>query len=109
VRHAYAAFRAEQKVDRAPDFIGRNITCVAKGQAQNFNDRCGGYLANVTQMYVPYVLAQHMLAVCYYGTNYSDEFKVFGDYRTYVRGNGYCTDIKVPTREEIAKRAGVRK
>jgi hypothetical protein len=109
VRHAYAAFRAEQKVDRAPDFIGRNITCVAKGQAQNFNDRCGGYLANVTQMYVPYVLAQHMLAVCYYGTNYSDDFKVFGDYRTYVRGNGYCKDIKVPTRDEIAKRAGVRK
>lgn len=108
IKHAYAAYRAEQKVQEAPDFIGRNITCVAKGQAANFNDRCGGYLANVTQMYVPYVVAQHMLAVCYYGTNYADEFKVFEGWRSYVRGDGYCADIKVPTREEIAKRAGTR-
>lgn len=108
IRHAYRKYLQEQRVTRAPDFIGRNITCVSKGQAQSHNDRCGGYLGSVTQMYVPYVVAQHMLAVCYYATNYADEFKVFEPWRTYVRGNGFCGDIKVPTRDEIAKRAGVR-
>jgi hypothetical protein len=99
---AYRAYRAAANVDRAPDFIGRNITCVAKGQAQGFSDRCGGYLGSVTQHYVPYVIAQHLLAVCYYGANYADEFTVFDTYRSFVRGTGYCTDIRVPTKEQVA-------
>ncbi len=106
IRHAYRKYLKEQKAQRAPDFIGRNITCVQQGQAQNFNDRCGGYLANVTQMYVPYVVSQHLLATCYYAANYAEEFKVFEEYRTYLTGTGYCRDIKVPTREEIARRGG---
>jgi hypothetical protein len=75
---------------------------VAKGQATSFNDRCGGALGSVTQHYVPYVISQHLLAVCYYGTNYADEFTVFDTYREYVRANGYCNDIKVPTKEQVA-------
>lgn len=102
MRHAYRKYAKDNNVDRAPDFIGRNITCVQKGQAENFNDRCGGYLGNVTQHYVPYVIAQHLLAVCYYGANYADEFTMFDDYRQYVRGNGYCKDIEVPTKEQVA-------
>ena len=100
--HAYRKYREANNVDRAPDFIGRNITCVAKGQATSFNDRCGGALGSVTQHYVPYVISQHLLAVCYYGTNYADEFTVFDTYREYVRANGYCNDIKVPTKEQVA-------
>lgn len=100
--HAYRAYAKENNVDRAPDFIGRNITCTQKGQATSFNDRCGGKLGSVTQHYVPYVIAQHLLAVCYYGTNYADEFTVFDDYRPFVRGNGYCTGIRVPTKEQVA-------
>ncbi|MDP2309660.1 MAG: hypothetical protein Q8P18_26810 [Pseudomonadota bacterium] len=100
--HAYRKFREAANVDRSPDFIGRNITCVAKGQATDFNDRCGGFLGSVTQHYVPYVISQHLLAVCYYGANYADEFTVFAPYRTFVRSNGYCNDIKVPTKEQVA-------
>jgi len=100
--HAYRKYREANNVDRAPDFIGRNITCVQKGQATSFNDRCGGSLGSVTQHYVPYVISQHLLAVCYYGKNYADEFTVFDTYREYVRANGYCDDIKVPTKEQVA-------
>lgn len=102
---AYREFVAEQKVERAPDFIGANITCTEKGQIGNQNNRCGGKLGSITQYYVPYVIAQHLLAVCYYGKNYADDNKAFSDYRQFLRGNGYCTDIKVPTREEVAQRA----
>ena len=104
--HAYRAFRQAKNADRAADFIGQNITCTAKGQATGFNDRCGGYLGSVTQMYVPYVIAQHLLAVCYYGANYADASPVFDSYRPYVRGTGYCTDIKVPTKDEVAQHSG---
>ena len=99
--HAYRQYRQVQNVDRAPDFIGRNITCVQKGQATGFNDRCGGYLGSVTQHYVPYVIAQHFLAVCYYGANYADKYNAFDQYREFVRGSGYCTEIRVPTREQV--------
>jgi hypothetical protein len=108
VLHAYRRYVADAKVERAPDFIGRNITCTAAGQAKDHLDRCGGALGNVTQKYVPYVIAQHLLAVCYYGTNYADD-EAFAPYRQYVRGNGYCTDIDVPSREDVAKHAGKAK
>jgi hypothetical protein len=109
MKHAYANYRSAAGVDRAPGFIGANITCTQPGQAKNFNDRCGGHLGSVTQHYVPYVIAQHLLAVCYYGSNYARDFEVFKDYQEYVGGNGYCTDIRVPTREQVdAKRKGAK-
>jgi hypothetical protein len=108
IRHAYREYVAAAKVERAPDFVGRNITCTQPGQAKDHLDRCGGVLGNVTQKYVPYIVAQHLLAVCYYGTNYADD-EAFAPYRAYVRGNGYCKDIKVPSREDIAKHSGKAK
>ncbi len=99
---AYRSYAKSANAERSPDFIGKNITCVAKGQAKDFTDRCGGYLGSVTQQYVPYVIAQHLLAVCYYGSNYAGELSAFDDYRKYVRGNGYCKDIRVPTKEQVA-------
>jgi hypothetical protein len=105
VLHAYRAWSKANNAERGPDFVGANITCTAKGQSTGFLDRCGGYLGSVTQQYVPYVIAQHLLAVCYYGANYAGEYSVFDGYKQYVRGNGFCTDIKVPTKEEIAQRS----
>ncbi|MDP2314745.1 MAG: hypothetical protein Q8P41_17710 [Pseudomonadota bacterium] len=100
--HAYRKYLQAEKLERAPDFIGRNITCTAARPAENFLDRCGGSLGSVTQHYVPYVISQHLLAVCYYGSNYADEFTVFDSYREFVRANGYCNDIRVPTKEQVA-------
>jgi hypothetical protein len=88
----------------APDFFGRNITCETASAEGGYagNTRCGeSVMVKETQHYVPLIIAQHILAACYYGTNYPD-FEVEGEkvFRAYadnlVQGNGYCTTIKVP-------------
>ena len=98
---AYRRYVKDANAERAPDFIGKNITCVAKGQAKDFTDRCGGALGSVTQHYVPYVIAQHLLAVCYYGANYASDIPAFQEYAKYLRSGGYCKDIRVPSRAEV--------
>ena len=65
-------------------------------------DGCGSTLHRETQHYAYAIIAQHLLAVCYYGQNYADmpEFRVWKDY---ARGDGYCTRIQIPTSEEAKK------
>ncbi len=108
IGESYPLFLTNNKVARAPDFIGRNILCDNPSQMiasdlEQVNNRCGGYLPSVTQTYVPYVIARHLVAVCYYGTNYATmpEFK---EYAAYTRG--YCKGIKVPTPEEVRQHTG---
>ncbi len=108
IARAYAAYLTNNNLKRAPDFIGRNITCRSateggKLDLKDFNAGCGGYLPSVTQTYVPYVIAQHMLAVCYYGQNYS-EMPEFAPYAKYTVG--YCSRIGVPTPEAVRARKG---
>lgn len=89
----------------APDFFGRQITCeTAQKGAEGYtgNARCGdSVLPKEPQHYVPLIIAQHILAACYYGTNYPDyEYsgeKVFRSYAdNLVQGKGYCSAINVP-------------
>ncbi len=109
-RWAYREYLQDKKLERAPDYVGQNITCEKPGDAKDFSDRCGGKLGAVTQQYVPYVIAQHLLAVCYYGTHYADEFEAFQEYREHVRGTGYCTSMfQIPTPDQIKKRQGATK
>lgn len=107
---AYPKYLRDKSLTRAPDFIGQNITCTSGSQmikedAENINARCGSYLPNVTQTYVPYVIAQHLLAACYYGKNYGD-IKEFADYRKLAVGDGYCQVIKIPSPDEVKSHAG---
>lgn len=111
IRVAYTEFLTSNNKTRAPDFIGLNITCnnpaqMIKENIESINDRCGSYLPAVTQTYVPYVIAQHLLAVCYYGKNYADlpEFAPYAKYTV-----GYCDAIKVPTAEEVQAWKGGKK
>ncbi|MBM4368236.1 MAG: transglycosylase SLT domain-containing protein [Deltaproteobacteria bacterium] len=109
VARAYKRYLKETGKTRAPDFIGQNIKCASKSDmdplnAENINATCGSYLPNVTQTYVPYVIAQHLLAACYYGKNYGSN-AAFADYRKLVAGDGYCQAIKVPSPEEVAAHA----
>ncbi len=108
IGRAYPKYLADTKKTRAPDFIGVNLTCtnpsqMIKDDIQNINNRCDGYLPSVTQSYVPYVIAQHLLAVCYYGTHYSDmpEFKDYAKYSA-----TYCTKIKVPSPDQVLANSG---
>ena len=55
------------------------------------------------QHYAYTIVAQHLIAVCYYGQNYSDmpEFK---SWRAYTTGKGYCQALGIPTAQEVSAR-----
>mgnify|MGYP001164089466 CR=1 FL=1 len=99
--------RYTRKVNRhpAPNFYGDNILCDSSGanRKDTMGNGCGGVLVSHTQHYGYNIVAQHMLAVCYYGKNYSND-AAFAPYRKYLKKDGYCAKlIKVPTREEVAR------
>jgi hypothetical protein len=72
-------------------------------QKDTMGNGCGGVLVSHTQHYGYNIVAQHMLAVCYYGKNYNND-AAFTPYRKYLKKDGYCAKlIKVPTKEEVAR------
>jgi len=106
---AYRRHLAKEKVEFDPHFYGKNITCIGDEvhDIMQTNNRCDGVLANQTQHYAYSIVAQHILAACYYGKNYGSE-KVWSDYRSLTIGDGYCTTLTVPTSAEVKKRTGNR-
>jgi hypothetical protein len=102
---AYRRFLKKNQVSRAPDFYGANITCTNLKQEDyaSISNQCGGVLWNHTQHYGYNIVAQHLLAVCYYAKNYSSE-NAFSPWRKWARSDQYCEKlIEVPTREEVSK------
>ena len=109
IKPAYNRYLKDKKVERAVDFYGQNITCTGTeaGQIMESNNRCGGVIANQSQHYAYSIVAQHILAVCYYAKNHGDmsAFKQWN--RDYVIGDGYCDKLKgVPSLDEIKARGG---
>ncbi|TVQ94130.1 MAG: hypothetical protein EA397_03200 [Deltaproteobacteria bacterium] len=76
-------------------FYGENIRC-ADGRSTKF---CGSRLAPESQHYGYTVVAQHMVAVCYYGKNYRDTFAEFRSWDSLV--NGYCDNFAIPTAKAV--------
>ena len=98
---AYTNHLAAIEDDHDPKFLGSQIKCeTLDPESKSF---CGSRLDPYTQHYTYKILAQHFLAVCYYGSNYSDD-KRFEPWKQYTRGDGYCTRIKVPTREQVEEK-----
>lgn len=81
-------------------FYGENITTSSFDHGGG-GDRKGSALPPETQHYAYTIIAEHLLAVCYYGQNYADQHKVFADYKQYTKGGGYCNDLKIPTSDEV--------
>lgn len=100
VKPAYQRYLAARKLDRGPAFIGDNITCAS---ATFVNDPCGGFLMDQSQHYAYNIIAQHFLAVCYYGAAHADN-PAFKPWRGYVRGDGYCTRFQVPSLEQVREK-----
>ena len=100
LKHAYASWLKSQKLEFDPGYLGKQVKC--KDASFLEQDGCGSTLHRETQHYAYAIIAQHLLAVCYYGQNYADmpEFRVWKDY---ARGDGYCTRIQIPTSEEAKK------
>jgi hypothetical protein len=76
------------------------MRCSAKGQDDS---GCANFLNPDTQVYVPTVVADFLLGVCYYARN----AEAFGwedaarDWGKYLEPGGFCDELHVPTREEV--------
>lgn len=103
--HAYRTHLERTGRQADPFFYGSNITCHGEDFVEDplSSTRCGGVLPNQTQHYGYSIIAQHMMAVCYYALNYGSE-PPFDRWRKYK--TGYCADIDVPTKEQAAGWAG---
>lgn len=91
----------------SPDFIGSNLNCETGGGGEGGYDpnrTCGegpALLGVETQHYVHLIIAQHLLAACYYGQNYSAQYEAFKPYEELSMSNGYCKSFDIPRPETI--------
>ncbi len=104
---AYKRWRKGQEEEDYHRFYGENIKCATPHEGGG-GKRCGAEIPAETQHYAYSIIAQHLLAVCYYGLNYDDkkEFKAWGNY---TKGKGYCTALDVPTATEVRNYKGGKK
>ncbi|MEN0064444.1 MAG: transglycosylase SLT domain-containing protein [Myxococcota bacterium] len=80
-------------------FIGQNIRC----KSHNTPSRCEAEIYAQTQHYTYTIIAQHIVAACYYGKNYGSD-PAFQNYRSYLSSDGYCSALEVPTASEVRAR-----
>lgn len=100
LKPAYQRWLREKKLEYDSTFLGKQILC--PDAAFNNGDKCGSLLHRETQHYAYTIIAQHFVAVCYYATNYGDRPE-FAPWRDFARGNGYCSEINVPSSQEVRK------
>lgn len=117
--HAFNGWAKDVPKSKHNTFYGEQITCNnpddlpkpqknAEGIALTNNapptdNYCGSRLHAETQHYVYPIVARHILAVCYYGKNYSD-MPGFADWAKFNAGDHYCTKFAVPTPNELRKK-----
>jgi hypothetical protein len=56
-----------------------------------------------SQHYAYTIVAQHVLAVCYYAKNYGED-PAFTPWRVHTASDGYCGQFAIPTKEEVRNR-----
>lgn len=83
---------------RGPYYYGDNILC----RTHEEKSWCGGAMPAETQHYVYSIVAQHLLAVCYYAQNYGED-RAFNPWVQYTTGDGYCKRFKIPSRAEVLR------
>ena len=97
LRPAYLSWVETHGIERSHLFYGENITTAA----DHGHDQKGSKLPPATQQYGYTVTAIHLLAVCYYATNYPDE-PAFQPWRRHVSGrDGYCNALAIPMADEV--------
>jgi hypothetical protein len=94
---ALNAWKADKPASLHHTFYGANILCPDKS-SENF---CRSKLAPETQHYGYTIIAQHMVAACYYGKNHRDAFE---EYRSWDRLlKGYCERFAIPTARQVTQ------
>jgi len=99
---AYERWLEKTGLDTDPMFFGQQITC--EDAAYDNSNPCGSMLHRETQHYSYNVLAQHMLAVCYYATNYGGRSE-FRDWSAYTAEEAYCSRFQVPQADAVRERS----
>lgn len=103
VKWAWTKYAEAKKLEKAPDFYGQNILCTQPNLPPD--EKCGSVLWKETQHYAYNIVAQHILAVCYYAKNYGSE-AAFDPWRQYDRGEGYCKAFQTPSADEVRSKGG---
>jgi hypothetical protein len=102
LKTSYGTWASEHGESEGPHFYGRNIL-TASHLEKKWN---GSKLPPETQHYVYSVVAQHLLAVCYYASNYPED-RAFADWRHHVSDeDGYCRQFEVPSSSDVRSRKG---
>ena len=94
---AYRRYVKGTGQDPAPHFMGAMVRCeeVVFGSS----DFCGSYFPGEAQHYAYRTIATHILAACYYGTNYSND-PAWAAYAEFAQ-SGYCTQFAIPDSRAI--------
>jgi hypothetical protein len=94
---AYNRYLKTSKKLDGVSFYGDSIKCDPKEKnphnPEETNATCGSVLVNQTQHYGYKVVAQHLLAVCYYAKNYGNQIEFRDWKKKYVVEGGYCNLI----------------
>jgi len=99
VKPAYKRWVEKNGASQGVFFTGQNIRCA------HWEERspCGAAYMAETQHYAYNIVAQHLLAVCYYARNYGEN-PAFTPWRKYTTTEGYCDAMDIPTNEEVRAR-----
>ena len=88
--------------EEIPNFYGHMITTDRWVHDGGRGARLGSLLMPETQHYAYSIVAQHLLAVCYYAQNYGDD-PTFAAWRKYTREDGYCRELNIPTPQDVGR------
>ncbi|MCB9671134.1 MAG: transglycosylase SLT domain-containing protein [Alphaproteobacteria bacterium] len=97
---------AKNGAQQGPAFYGNNILC----ETHNEKKLCGSLLMPETQHYAYNIVAQHIIAVCYYSKEYAHEPE-FAPWAPWALDDAYCSQFTIPSKVEVKgwqlkKRAG---
>ncbi len=88
----------------APHFYGDAMLCDQAATDDELGQGCQRYMMVDTQRYAPRIIADHLLAVCFYAANHP-EIPQFARWSRYLREGGYCQELDIPN---IAELRGVK-
>ena len=98
---AFKKYLKKNKGTNGTTFYGDNLNCDLETDLLKNPMACyGGVLSNQTQHYAYKIVAQHILAVCFYAKNYPED-TIFSTWEKYTKNSGYCSLLEMPLLEYL--------
>lgn len=96
---AFERWAANHSPSEYHRFYGDNIKCPTRKTVDS--NRCGSALPIETQHYAYSIIAEHLVAVCYYAQNYGDQYPEFAEWERFIGDDGYCSGFAIPSADEV--------